>query len=195
MPVKAIPVAAAVASSTAAATTAAATTSWLTYASLAASAAGTAATVTGMGGQSRGYDTAAEYNAQIRERNEKVAKQQADYRRLIGGIQVVDFREQFRRQIEGATTVAFAKANVQGDTGTARLIMEENAREADQEIAAIKMQAENDAMGFQEKAVNEGMAANLERLYARNMRSSTRYRQMAAVVSGASKFGSLLADA
>jgi len=59
----------------------------------------------------------------------------------------------------------------------------------------MEMQAETDAMGFREKAINQGLAADLGRLYARNYRTAARYRAQAAMISGVSKSAYLLASA
>lgn len=137
---------------------------------------------------------AEEYNAKIRERNAKVAEMQGEWQRFLGGAQTQDFREEFET-FRAAQAVAFAASNIEGTTGTARLVQEEAAREADTQIAMIEMQAETNAMQFREKAVNENLQANLHRLYARQHRTASRYKGYAALLSGASKTAYILAGA
>lgn len=137
---------------------------------------------------------AEEYNAKIRERNAKVAEMQGEWQRFLGGAQVQDFREEFDT-FRAAQAVAYAKAGVEGTTGTARLVQEESAEKADEQIAMIQMQAETNAMGFREKAVNENLQANLHRLYARQHKTAARYKGYAALLSGASKAAYLMATA
>jgi len=137
---------------------------------------------------------AAEYNAKIRARNAKVAEMQGEWQKFLAGTQVQDFREQFE-DFRGAQAVAYAKANVVSTEGTARLVQEEAAREADDQIAMIEMQGETNAMQFREKAVNENLEANLQRLYARQYKTAGRYRSYGALLGGASKAAYILASA
>jgi len=166
----------------------------LPYISAATSIGGTFMQMRGARAQAKGQGYGAAFNAAIHERNKRVAEQQAEWRKFTGGVDVVRFRDQFASFL-GTQRVALAGAGVSPDEGTGRLLQEEAAREADKEIAMIEMQAETDAMGFREKAINQGLAANLERLYARNYRTAGRYGARAALISGVSKSAYLLASA
>ena len=188
MPVKALPVAAA-------ATTAAATTSFATYASVGASVLGAAGSFIGQRGQGKGQAAAAEYNAKIAARNAAAAKQKAEWRTLVNKISNIEFREDFRREVIAPAIVAYNKAGVVADSGTARLVMEESAREADEEIARRTMVASVEAGEFQEQATNFRLNANLERLYAKQYKTAARYRAASTMVQGFSRGASLLAGA
>ena len=165
----------------------------LPYISAAASIGGTFMQMQGIRAQGKGQSQAALFNAEIHERNKKVAEQQAEWRKFTGATEVLRFRDEFAG-FQGTQRVALAGSGVSPDTGTGRLLQEEAAREAAQEIAMMEMQAETDAMGFREKAINQGLAADLERLYARNYRTAARYRAQAAMISGVSKSAYLLAS-
>ena len=170
---------------------------WATVAtvgSAAVSGVGTYMQMQGLKAKAKGQSQASLYNAAIHERNKKVAEQQAEWRKFTGGAEIVSFRKQFQ-QFLGTQRVALAGSGVSPDEGTGRLLQQEAAPEADEEIAMMQMQAETDAMGFREKAINQGLAANLERLYARNYRTAGRYQAQAALISGVSKSAYLLASA
>ena len=195
MPVKAVPLAAA---ATTTATTAAAATSFATYATYAsagASALGAMGSFIGQGGQGKAQAAAAEYNAKIAARNAKAAKQKAEWRTLVNKMSNIEFREDFRREVIAPAIVAYNKAGVVADSGTARLVMEESAREADEEIARRTMVASVEAGEFEEQATNFRLNANLQRLYARQYRTASKFNAASTLVQGLSKAGSLLAQA
>ena len=153
---------------------------------------GTFVSMKGASAQAKGQAAAANYNAKIRERNAQTADIQADWRRLVNDIEEVTFRERFK-SLQASTTVAYNKAGVQSDTGTARLVQLDSAEEADQEIAVRDMQAETEAAQFREQGINERLEANLQRIYAKNYRTAGRYKMMSTAISGASRTASLLA--
>ncbi len=157
-----------------------------------ASVLGTVVSMAGASAQAKGQAAAANYNAKIRERNAQTADIKADWRRLVNDIEEVTFRERFK-SLQASTTVAYNKAGVQGDTGTARLVQLDSAEEADQEIAMRDMQAETEAAQFREQGINERLEANLQRIYAKNYRTAGRYKMMSTAISGASRTASLLA--
>ena len=153
---------------------------------------GTVVSMAGANAQAKGQAAAANYNAKIRERNAESADIKADWRTLVNDIEEVTFRERFK-SLQASTTVAYNKAGVQSDTGTARLVQLDSAKEADEEIAIRDMQAETEAMQFREQGVNERLEANLQRIYAKNYRTAGRYKMMSAAISGVSRTASLMA--
>ena len=160
-----------------------------------ASVAGAGMSAMGQRAQVKAQARAAQYNAEIAERNAKVAKQKAEWRTLVNKLSNVEFREDFRREVIAPTIVAYNKAGVVADSGTARLVMEESAREADEEIARRTMVASVEAGEFQEQATNFRLNANLERLYAKQYKTAARYRAASTMVQGFSRGASLLAGA
>ena len=161
------------------------------WVSAAAAVAGLVIQMAGASSQAKGQAKAAKYNAAVKERNAKDAEIKADWRTLVNDIEQVNFRERFRR-LQASTDVAFMKGGVQAGTGTARLVSEENARQADEQMAVEDMVALTESQQLREGGVNQRLEAGLQRIYAKNYITAGRYKMASAAASGASRTASLL---
>jgi hypothetical protein len=85
-------------------------------------------------------DAAGKYKQQVAERNAKVVEQEKLIKHHQTGEDIIRFREKFRA-VQGGTAMSLAKAGVRSDTGTGLRIMMENARLADEDIAAALVNA------------------------------------------------------
>ena len=113
----------------------------------------------------------ARYNQSIRERNAKVAENNADYRRRVGEREVGRFQEQFGK-LQARAGVAFRKAGVVASTGTPLQVLMENANQAEIDAQTIRLQALTDAGQLREQAANERLAGQLTLLEGRSQRAA-----------------------
>lgn len=135
-----------------------------------------------------------EYNAGIQERNAKVAENQGEWTKLVTNIENLELKRDFRSEIIAAATTAYNKANVT-ISGTAKLVLEESARQLDEEVAMRTMGAEVEAGKYREQAINYRLDASLQRLYGRQARTAGKYRGYQALLSGATQAASIYASA
>jgi len=129
---------------------------------VALAAAGAGLSLLGAQAQARATERAASYNASISDRNARVAERAADQARQLSEQQIVDFRTDFRR-LEATVQTRLIKAGIDPSTGTALQLKLANAREADKDIARIRLNAARLASDINEKAIN----ASLQGLIAR----------------------------
>jgi len=127
-----------------------------------------------------------EFNAQVQERNAKVAEQEAEQLRIGSELQIQDFAKSFDR-LQASTQQAFRYNGFVATGGTPLRVAMENARQADEEIA---MRRYNAAIGQQqalESASQSRMQADLNRLYGRQARQASYYQAGSTLLSGASQ--------
>ena len=93
---------------------------------------------------------AMEYNAKISERNAKAADIRADFSKLVSEIDIVDFRDDFDR-LNRSVGARMRKSGFRADTGTNREVQIANAREADEEIQARRMNADAQVTAIRER--------------------------------------------
>jgi len=133
--------------------------------------------------QAKGQAQAARFNAAVSDRNALMMEEQARQRLLIGKVELQTQQERFG-ELQAGTRVAYSKGGVDL-TGTARLVMEKNAAEFDDNAAAYMMGVENEAQEQRELAVNARMQGQLQRIYARNYITAGKYKSDAALLAGA----------
>jgi|TARA_R110000822_G_scaffold47637_1_gene126206 hypothetical protein len=125
----------------------------------------------------------AEFNAAIRKRNERVARQEADLRERVGDREAIRFRKNFRKLQDKADT-AYRKGGVATGTGTPILVAMENANEAEEEVQLIGLQARTDAGRLREQGVNQRLAGEVALLEGRSRQQAFNTRAKTAMISG-----------
>ena len=158
----------------------------LGYIGLGTSAIGTGISFMGAQQQAAGMRAAgraamqtAEYNAAIRRRNERVAKQEADLRERVGDREALRFRKQFSK-LQARTGTAYRKGGVAASTGTPLIVMMDNANEAEEEVQLLGLQARTDAGRMREQGVNQRLAGELALLEGRLQQLGFNIRARAA---------------
>ncbi len=112
----------------------------MTKAVVALMAAGTAISAYGAYQQGKMQKEMYEYNAKVAEQNAQLARDKAEYD-----------KEQLRRRyrkISGSQRVAFAKAGVDGSTGTPLFVQEELAMLTEEDILMTQYNADLKARGY-----------------------------------------------
>tara|TARA_A100000172_G_C3037236_1_gene108951 strand:+ start:770 stop:1294 length:525 start_codon:yes stop_codon:yes gene_type:complete len=133
------------------------------------SAYGQMQTARGMKAAGRAAMQTAEYNKKIRDRNARVAEQEADLRERVGGREVVRFRKQFDK-LQARAGTAYRKSGVLATTGTPLDVLRESADEAEEDIQTIRLTATTDAGRLREQGVNQRLAGQLTLLEGRQQR-------------------------
>tara|TARA_R100001015_G_C4617574_1_gene173886 strand:+ start:275 stop:814 length:540 start_codon:yes stop_codon:yes gene_type:complete len=140
----------------------------------------------------------ARYNQSIRERNAKVAENNADYRRRVGEREVRRFQEQFGK-LQARAGVAFRKAGVVASTGTPLEVLAENANQAEIDVQTIRLQAASQAGQMREQGANERLAGQLTLLEGRSQRAaynmqarSTMFNAFTSLAEGGYRVGKLI---
>ena len=132
----------------------------------------------------------AEYNKSIRDRNAKVAENDAAYRVRAGDREVTKFTEKFRAMQATAET-RYRKGGVVASSGTPLEVLMNSANEADEEKETIAVLA-RDAGAMRERASNERLAGELGLMEGRAKKMSYDMQarsQMFAAVSSAAMGG------
>ena len=140
---------------------------------------------------------AMEYNAKISERNAKAADIRADFSKLVSEIDIVDFRDDFDR-LNRSVGARMRKSGFRADTGTNREVQIANAREADEEIQARRMNADAQVTAIREQGVNARLQANLFRNKGQLAIQTGAIRAQTAMIQGMqnmAKTGYMLASA
>lgn len=121
------------------------------------------------------------YNAKIQERNEKALEQEADWYRVVSGIQKQDFlddAEQFNAYV-GAVNRNSGWAS----GGTAARVQMASIDEQEQQIVNMTTTAIAQERGIREQAINARMDAELNQIYARQAMAAGRARAFGTVAS------------
>ena len=134
------------------------------------SVAGTAVSFMGAQQQAAGLRAAgdaakrtAKFNRDIRLRNERVARQEADLRERVGDREALRFRKKFSK-LQARTETAFRKGGVAVSTGTPLLVLAENADEAEEEVQLTQLAASTDAGRLRESGVNQRLMGDIAML-------------------------------
>jgi hypothetical protein len=102
----------------------------------------------------------AEYNKSIRDRNARVAGQEADLRDRVNERQEFRSREQFAKlQARGRT--AYAKRGVVASSGTPLAVLMDNANKFEEDIELDRLQGATESGRIRESATNQRLAGQL----------------------------------
>jgi hypothetical protein len=151
---------------------------------------GTAVQMAGANAQAKGQARAARYNARVNERNAAARGIEADWRELVGDLDIQDYSDDFEEL--QAEVGARQRGNGWQMTGTAIDVMVRNAEEADEDIQRMKIQSYTEAMALREEGVNYRMAAELDRLNAQNYIQAGRWKALSALTTGVSRTAFML---
>ena len=154
----------------------------------------TATQVAGQIGASRASSAAgaaaiqtAEYNQSIRERNAKVAENEAALRERVGEGQVDDFRRKYAA-LQATAGTRYRASGVVASSGTPLTVLFDQ-QEKDEEEKYIRLNTASDAAGLRERGVNQRLAGQLTLIEGRQ-------RQIAAKTQSRSDlFGALTSAA
>jgi uncharacterized protein YbjQ (UPF0145 family) len=158
---------------------------------VALAAAGAGISLLGAQAQARATERAASYNASISDRNARVAERAADQARQLGEQQIVDFRTDFRR-LEATVQTRLIKAGIDPSTGTALQLKLANAREADKDIARIRLNAARLASDINEKAINASLQGQIARYEGRLQASAIRTQAVAQTFMTGSRIAGMV---
>tara|TARA_R100000315_G_scaffold62505_1_gene44558 strand:+ start:1317 stop:1805 length:489 start_codon:yes stop_codon:yes gene_type:complete len=155
-----------------------------------ASILGTYMSVQGARAQGKAQAAASRYNAAINDRNAKSADIQADWTKLRGDIETLNFVDDFREL--NAATAQRVRYDGWTLTGTGLDVYMKNAQEADEEKTIREVDTYAEMQAYHEKGVNERLSANLNRMYAKSYLTASRYRAAGAAAAGISKTAYML---
>jgi ABC-type Na+ efflux pump permease subunit len=122
----------------------------------------------------------ARYNEMIEKRNAEQARVGAQWAGIVGGIETQEALRQFHK-FQGLVRASQSKSMVQVNTGTAKLVQLENAREADQEVAARDAQTSAQVLQQLELRNQALIRAQTQRLYAQIYLETGRLKKKAAI--------------
>jgi hypothetical protein len=134
----------------------------------------------------------AEYNAQIQERNAKVAEQQAEQRIFMSKVEEGRLREDAVDFIADQQA-AYNASGVVAGTGTALEVALESAQRADEEIRNTAFNSMVDAQVFREEAVERRMAAAIGRAEGAATARAARTRAIGSLLGTASSTAMMFA--
>ena len=127
----------------------------------------------------------AEYNAQIQERNAKVAEQQAEQRLFMSKVEEGRLREDAFEFIKNQQA-AYNASNVVAGTGTALTVALESAQRADEQIRNTAFNASVDAQALREEATSRRMQAAVTRAEGAALARAKRTEAMSSLLGTAS---------
>ena len=133
------------------------------------SAYGQMQTARGMRAAGKASMQAAEYNKKVRDRNARVAEQEADLRERAAGREVVRFRKQFDK-LQARAGTAYRKSGVLATTGTPLDVLRESADEAEEDIQTLRLTAATEAGRMRQQGVNQRLAGQLTLLEGRQQK-------------------------
>ncbi len=133
-------------------------------------AVGTAISFMGAQQQAKGLKRAgdaarrtAEFNRDVRLRNERVALQGADLRERVGDREALRFRKKFSK-LQARAETAYRKGGVAASTGTPLQVLAENAGEAEEEVQLTQLAARTEAGRLRESGVNQRLMGDIAML-------------------------------
>ena len=134
----------------------------------------------------------AEYNAQIQERNAKVAEQQAEQRIFMSKVEEGRLREDAFEFIQ-SQQAAYNASRVVAGTGTALTVALESAQRADEEIRNTAFNASVDASVLREEATARRLDAAVTRAEGAARARASRTEAMSSLLGTASSTAMMFA--
>ena len=128
---------------------------------------------------------AADFNAQVTERNAQTAQIDKRSARLGSELAIQQFQNEFQR-LQATTGSVLRKNGFDTSGGTPALIALENARQADLEIAARRFNASVESQAFDEVSVEQDLQASLTRMEGAAASKAARTRAAATLLGGGS---------
>ena len=110
----------------------------------------------------KAQQNAANFNAQVSERNADIADQKAVVSNINTGLQKKQFAKEFGRA-QARTQQAYRYNGFVASSGTPALVALEQAAEADEQLALMEYEGKLREQGFQEEAAEFRMTAGMQR--------------------------------
>lgn len=168
-------------------TAAAAASPWLAYAGLGLSALGGVTGAVGAVQQGQAQASAAEYNAQLSNRNAAVAKENANIAGQAGSEQAYIQSQKTRAEV-GSIKASQAASGIDVNSGSA-LDVRTSARELGElDALTVRSNATKEAYGYVNQAANFKSQANLDEFEAKNDKTAS-YISGASTLLGAAASG------
>ena len=141
----------------------------------------------------RSQQVANNYNAAVAERNAKVNEQDAVQLKIANELEIAKFQKELR-SLQDATNQAFRFNGFVAESGTPLKVALASAKEADEEIAIRRYNAEIGEQRLKESALQNKMQADLSRLYGRQARAAGNIKAGTSLLSGFSSVANLNAS-
>lgn len=132
----------------------------------------------------KAQQNAANFNALVSERNAMKAEQEGEQIRLKSEQDILAFSRNFNR-LQASTQQSFRYNGFVATSGTPLRVALENAQQADEEIAARRYNAEVAQLQASESALEQRMAADLERMTGAAAAKAARTQAMGTLLQGA----------
>lgn len=141
----------------------------------------------------KSQQVANEYNAAVSERNAKVNEQDAVQLKIQSELEIAQFQKEFRN-LQDATSQAFRFNGFVAESGTPLKVALASAKEADNEIAIRRYNADLGEQRLKESALQNKMQADLSRLYGRQARAAGNIRAGQSLLAGFTSVANLNAS-
>jgi len=125
----------------------------------------------------------ADYNAQIQERNAKIAEQEAERKIFMKDVENVEFRQEAGRFIEGLG-VSYRKSGVVASSDTPLLVALEMASRADEDMEKSKYNSRVEALGLRDQATGMRLQAGLTRVEGRMRQQQYKMAAVGSLLGG-----------
>ena len=125
----------------------------------------------------------ADYNAQIQERNAKIAE--AERKIFMKDVENVEFRQEAGRFIEGLG-VSYRKSGVVASSDTPLLVALEMASRADEDMEKSKYNSRVEALGLRDQATGMRLQASLTRVEGRMRQQQYKTAAVGSLLGAAS---------
>lgn len=146
---------------------------------------GKAMSFAGQMNAARDSQIAANWNADVADRNARVLETQAGQSLLQGGRDVAAFRSKFGR-FSKEVDLKLLASGFDPNSGSAILIKMANAEQADKDIAMIELNAEREASDLRQQAVNDRLQGSITRFEGKAAANAMRTQAYASLLKGGS---------
>lgn len=133
---------------------------------------------------------AGQANANMAERNAKVAEQQAEQIKRSAEFDVNRFRSNFG-DLQASAATAYRFNGFVASEGTPALQLLENAREADEEILAIRYNASTQAQQALESATESRLQGRLDRMRGAQAQKASYYQAAGSLLRGGTQIAGM----
>jgi len=164
------------------------------YVATASAVVGTVMQASAAKAKGKSDQLAANYNADINDRNADAADISA--RQLIQAeeLQIIKFQNQYE-ELSQQTNMANSYNGWLADSGTPLKIALANAQEADEEVNIKRYNAQVGKQQLEEQGLQQTMQGNLNRMYGRAARQAGNYKAAQSLLSGISTGSQIYATA
>lgn len=133
---------------------------------------------------------AGQFNANMAERNAKVAEQQAEQIKRSSEFDINRFRDNFA-DLQATAAQAFRYNGFVATGGTPLQVLLDNAREADTEIALRRYNASIGEQQALESATEQRLQGRLDRMMGRSAQRASYYQAAGSLLGGGARISSI----